>query len=556
MQSKSSCSRVRCSILDLQVEFEQGKPERLNKLMRAWKGIKELDPSDPNSFFRLGGYHGLPFKGAGWSNAAFWGGYCNHGNVLFPTWHRAYLYNLEEALRSIAGCEDVTLPYWDETDEYTLNYGLPWVFTKPTFILDGEEIDNPLCSYKIPLKLYDSIPADSNMYTKPKGYSTIRYPYSGLVGTSEASNLSNKHNEKWTYDQSVELLNENLKAWLKKQVLKEYKACLQAPNYTVFSNTTSTQEYNALSDGERPMIPLESPHNHIHLAIGGFHEPGAKERKKEGREKTPQIINGASGDMGENDTAAFDPVFYFHHCNIDRVFWIWQLKHKQTDPVSQESLELIQYYPGTNSSDDQGPTPGITPNSWLTLDTPLDPFKTIGVDGKMRTFTSRDVINIKTQLLYDYTEGSLQKEALSAPLMKANFAQKGKFAKLRATNINKAGVRGSFVVEAYMPNPKKNEGNDEPENIFLGAKSILSRWNLTNCANCQQHLEVHADFDVSEHDIPKDVKPFFNIISHFGDTADAKLYGATELIDLPHPLGNKNFQDVQKVKNAIEYEFM
>ncbi|MGB8768634.1 MAG: hypothetical protein WCC92_03400 [Candidatus Korobacteraceae bacterium] len=54
--------------------------------MRAWKGIKELPPEDPHSFFVLGGYHGEPFRGGGWGNSQYWGGYCNHGNVLFPTW--------------------------------------------------------------------------------------------------------------------------------------------------------------------------------------------------------------------------------------------------------------------------------------------------------------------------------------------------------------------------------------------------------------------------------------------------------------------------------------
>ena len=77
--------------------------------MRAWKGIKELSPDDPNSFFMLGGYHGEPFRGAGWGSSAYWGGYCNHGNVLFPTWHRVYLLRLEEALRSIPDCADVML---------------------------------------------------------------------------------------------------------------------------------------------------------------------------------------------------------------------------------------------------------------------------------------------------------------------------------------------------------------------------------------------------------------------------------------------------------------
>ena len=77
-----------------------------------------------------------------------------------------------------------------------------------------------------------------------------------------------------------------------------------------------------------------------------------------------------NGDMGENDTAALDPIFYFHHCFVDRVFWLWQKRHGATN-----NLEIVNQYPATNSVDNQGPTPGVTPNSWLTLDLPLDPFR-------------------------------------------------------------------------------------------------------------------------------------------------------------------------------------
>ena len=39
--------------------------------MRAWKGVKELAADDPRSFV-LGGYHGEPFRGAGWGSSAYW----------------------------------------------------------------------------------------------------------------------------------------------------------------------------------------------------------------------------------------------------------------------------------------------------------------------------------------------------------------------------------------------------------------------------------------------------------------------------------------------------
>ena len=31
--------------------------------------------------------------------------------------------------------------------------------------------------------------------------------------------------------------------------------------------------------------------------------------------------------MGSLGTAAWDPIFWSHHCNIDRLWYLWQLKH-------------------------------------------------------------------------------------------------------------------------------------------------------------------------------------------------------------------------------------
>src|SRR5205807_2170612 len=178
---------------------------------------------------------------------------------------------------------------------------------------------------------------------------------------------------------------------------------LDAPNYTVFSNTTSAAQWNAdLDSGVPPIVPLESPHNSIHLAVGGFDMPNY--------DRSP--IDGANGDMGENDTAGLDPIFFFHHCHVDRMFWLWQKKHGFTD-----HLEIIPEYPGTNSVDNQGPTPGVVPNSWLTLETPLAPFKKVE-NGKERTYTSLDCINIEKQLGFTYSKGSLEEAPKAAKAAK------------------------------------------------------------------------------------------------------------------------------------------
>jgi tyrosinase len=45
----------------------------------------------------------------------------------------------------------------------------------------------------------------------------------------------------------------------------------------------------------------QTPHNDVHVTIGGL--------------------------MGHPDTAAQDPIFWLHHANIDRLWWLWQQDH-------------------------------------------------------------------------------------------------------------------------------------------------------------------------------------------------------------------------------------
>lgn len=473
--------RVRRSLLDLQSEYENGNKLPLETVMRAWKGIKELPPTDPDSYFVIAGYHGEPFRGAGWGSSSYWGGYCNHGNVLFPTWHRAYLMRLEDAMRTIPGCADVALPFWDETSPESLANGIPWALTVETFELDGQSIPNPLRSYAMQRNIVDHLsPFPDADYGKPTGYKTVRYPLSGLVGPADIAK-TNAHNAQFPdYAKNVAILNANIVNWLSGTVTidgdvlhpniqAKYAKCLDAPNYTVFSNTTSAAEWN--DNAPARAVPIESPHNSIHLAVGGFDLPSINQDFSE--------IPGANGDMGENDTASFDPIFFFHHCFVDRVFWLWQQRHQATD-----ALEIIAGYPGTNSVDNQGPTPGTPANSWLDLDSPLDPF--LRTNGAAQT--SRDVVDIEGQLGYTYGPGSL--DELAAPPAAALAVTERTGPALRVSGINRGRIAGSFVIEAYV------ESGDGPR--LIGEESVLSRWHVEGCANCQTHLLASAVFELPE----------------------------------------------------------
>jgi len=487
--SASNGLKVRYSVRYLQDEYDKGNKKPLEDLVRAWKGIQELPPTDKRSFFVLAGYHGEPFQYRRPVDAlsdvdryVYWGGYCNHGNVLFPTWHRVYVLKLEQALQSIV--PDVAMPYWDETSEDSLKHGIPSILTQEKFELDAELIDNPLRSFALPEALSDYIRSDLRDYEKPKGYETVRYPLSGLVGTAKAREATEIHNAAYPDpEQNIKILNNNIRAWLhgnnptpsdpnpsKDGVYWQFQNCLRAPNYTVFSNTTSASQWNI--DHPGVVTSVEHPHNDIHLAVGGFDLPGQGEVGQ---------IAGANGDMGENNTASMDPIFFFHHSNIDRMFWLWQKQNGHTD-----ELEIISGYPGTNSSDMQGPTPGIAPGTSLSLDTPLNPFLK---DEFGTVYTSRDCINIEKQLGYTYAPGSFD-EGPDLQELASSFDA----TKLTARGIDRALFQGSFVLGAYAT---VTGADGETTEHYLGHYSVLSRWNVINCANCLTHLEVIAHFPLS-----------------------------------------------------------
>lgn len=494
-----SVLRTRRSLTEIQWDHARDKPKQLDDLMRAWKTIKDLPPDDPRSFFVLGGFHGEPFRGAGWANAQYWGGYCNHGNVLFPTWHRAYLVKIEEALQSVPGCADVMLPYWNETGADSRQNGIPWALTDEHYTFaDGEKVDNPLRSFVFTKNIKDHINNDSPDYSKPAGYETKRYPLSGLVGTADDRAASEAHNAQYPHhDTNVGLLNDNIVNWLNAtvvvdgkpitagQVAQKYTRCLDAPNYTVFSNTTSAAQWNDEHVGgdSAVVVPLESPHNSIHLAVGGFDVPNLGDFSP---------ISGANGDMGENDTAGLDPIFFFHHCFVDRMFWQWQQRHEH-DLDATNALEILAEYPGTNSVDSQGPTPGVVPNSWLTLDSPLDPFTLVDDAGNERAYTSRDCINIEEQMHYTYEpdqddgEPFVASAAADAPVRStAGHARRTAV----VSGVNRAPVRGSFLVSVF--------GTVDGERVHLGTEAVLSRWSVKYCANCQTHLEVRSFHELDQ----------------------------------------------------------
>ncbi|WP_372742553.1 tyrosinase family protein [Neptunomonas sp.] len=101
-QAEAEAVRVRKDINNL-------TQAEVAKVRTAFEGMMARDPTDPESYFALAGTHWYPSIT---NNPNF---HCLHHENRYNPWHRSYLKAFEDAMRSVPGCEDVTLPYWDIT---------------------------------------------------------------------------------------------------------------------------------------------------------------------------------------------------------------------------------------------------------------------------------------------------------------------------------------------------------------------------------------------------------------------------------------------------------
>ncbi|CAG8720088.1 1794_t:CDS:2, partial [Scutellospora calospora] len=95
-------------------------------------------------------------------------------------------------------------------------------------------------------------------------------------------------------------------------------------------------------------------------------------------------IGGAGGHMSYPDIAGFDPIFYLHHSNVDRLIAIWQACHPNAWIIGNNYTE------GTFTDEANKP---------IDENTELTPFR----KSEDTYWTSKDVRDIKT-LGYTYPE--------------------------------------------------------------------------------------------------------------------------------------------------------
>lgn len=192
---------------------------------------------------------------------------CHTDPSLFLTWHRSYVYWFEKALNAAYQGK-----VEDPDAEITLPY---WNWT----IFDPEtDAENGL-----------PMVVNAATYTDPEGEET-RNPLAAARSLYRIEALGLEGDEQYTVRYPTQLRD---------------GIPILAEEVEGYYDETDYSRFNDDFDG--------GAHGAVHVWVGGRNRDS----------KLPNFF----GDMGQVVSAAYDPIFWLHHCMVDRVFFRWQKMH-------------------------------------------------------------------------------------------------------------------------------------------------------------------------------------------------------------------------------------
>jgi tyrosinase len=290
----------------------QADEDAWNMYLLGLSRFMDVDGRDPMSYYQLAAIHGQPY--VAWDNNGPCddctpAGYCTHQSTLFPTWHRAYLALFEQALvgNAIAVAQQYDGADYDRYMEAAQNLRIPF-WDWAALPADGE---NP----------FPQMFTDEQVFVNsPNGPMNISNPLIGykFKGSEEHQFIGGDQTERkptFTVDNRRQLRSDLWTALSSNQV------------YNAFSTEALDED-----DGNFNPTSLEALHDNIHVLTGGH--------------------------MGIVPQAAYDPVFWLHHANVDRVFALYQAAYP--DKWIVESAEVGQnmwYTSGTVKDGSSGLEP-------------------------------------------------------------------------------------------------------------------------------------------------------------------------------------------------------
>ncbi|KAK6337344.1 hypothetical protein TWF730_002747 [Orbilia blumenaviensis] len=306
-------------------DMQTQKPDSFNLLLLAWRELQLASERDDLSFYQLSRIHGAPF--GPWQMPAEGNynrqlGYCTHHSVIFLSWHRPFLLLLEQTL-------------YRKAREIASRFSGG---ARTRYQAAAEGVRLPYWDWSDP-NTQSHVPAIVTAAT----VSVTQPGNNGVPVTAFArwrTTLRQPTNEGVTQEDVAD------------RTLQNGYTNRRQSTYLAFSSA----RYNDFA------ASIESIHDDVHAAIGG------------------------QGHMTYIPYSAYDPIFWLHHCNMDRLMAMYQSSHPNTFIEPANSVPTF-----------------ANPSSQLdTVDTPLYPFR--HRDGSWWTSQNISAVNTVFTSSYGYPE--------------------------------------------------------------------------------------------------------------------------------------------------------
>lgn len=378
-------------------------------LKKAFAGImaRDTDQDNPTSFFNLAGLHWLP--------GPVENTFCRHHDDAYNPWHRAYLMAFEDGLRTVDGCENVTLPYWD-----ILGEPLPdWIYEEPFY----------------PYRFAHRLESLNGHDVYEAGQKIVRNPAAVIV-------------------EEVKAAKENIEIKIGEALV-----------------ASTWRGFNGWSDWPNRHEGIIRAHDNGHGVCG------------------PTIAN--------QDVAAFDPLFWFFHCNWDRLWWKWQ-----TSTNTRSLLAFKSVVSGDQHWLSETPESLLAPfdvNAAEMID-----LSDWNVDYEQPKAESFDIDNLIAS-----SGGHVSAaETFGIPTTEQ--------CSVRVKDINRLDIPGSFNIVLYSG-----------ENVIAKTR-IFQPSSPRDCANCSKHGVFSADFIVARNAIEtrESLRVAIKVETASGKVEDFPLEGA------------------------------
>jgi tyrosinase len=305
-------------------DLQSNHPDVFNMLLLALQGVQNVAEDDDLSYYQISGIHGYPYvpwqEDPGFVPPNPSRGYCTHSSAIFTTWHRPYLVLLEQLL-----CDQArTIAQQFQGDDAA------------RYQAAAEEVRIPYWDWSsrtTQSRIPAAVKQDSIAVNAPSGQVTIANPlfsYKFLSPQASASGLGSQTVRSSNDDELFASFNSRRQSTL---------------------NLFTDSAYNQFSSD------VENIHNTVHVQVGG--------------------------NMVFVPQSAFDPIFFLHHANVDRLAAMYQATHPGLTLTPQRRSQTFAL---------GGPGPDD-------VNTPLFPFR----HADRNQWTSNDVSNAESIFTYGYS---------------------------------------------------------------------------------------------------------------------------------------------------------